>query len=1499
MDEVRQVRTDSPVKSYASGGVADKVGNMYELSWAVHYALLCLQDDRRSLTLEDLDPDRSNGSEFTYIDENGKMAVTQVKRQNSVNDHWTIAALRGRGVLDAASRHVKAGREYHFSSTTPCGQLRVLSELIRQSTSLEQFTSLQLTRTLAPFFDELAAPKNFGSAENAWRVLRGMWFEVESEQLLARSNASLADTLLVGADEALVVTGIGAVLLQKLRLKLTSRELLDGLAHYGISMRGALAKRTAHEDVYNATATWRGSVEREQLQPAIPRSESNDLINLMGTTRLALLVGQGGGGKSSVLLEVVTHLESQDAEVLAFRLDRFDAFNSTADLGLQLGLNASPVPSLRMAADGREAFLIVDQLDAVSLASGRLAERFDVIADLIQEAMATDGVRVILACRQFDVDNDHRIRKLNARIDVERLAVEPLSDEAVTQAVEAMGLEPKELSPTQRELLRSPLNLVLLESVSAQREALKFNSRGSLFEAFWQRKLQTIKSYRPGIRFNDVLARIANAASDQQTLSVAIETLDVDDFIIDAGVLASEQVLAIEGNRVSFFHETFFDYTFARQWMSRQQTMVEFLTAQEQDLFRRAQVRQILELLCERDPVRYRMEVEAVLTSSAIRYHLKETALLVFANMEEPTAEDLDLVLRISETDSSITSNLWRQVARASWFGAFHERGLVSEWLDSDDQPLRERGGSWLAHAGPQHGPQVAALLKMRRDAPEYGLWLRAIIQRADLHLNRPVFDVLLEAIRIGDIDPNEQMFWLVGHDLGKRQPLWAIELLKVCFVDRPSALVKGPDDKIAVLATHDYSLSKLIEDSSQAEPQAFVEAVIPFLLAVMRETAFGRSPDGLPIPDRHFSFRHRALSGADNADDSLYNRASEALVVLASADPDSAEPLLQLLATDAHESAQGLLFRTLTAATPQYVDWSARLILEGGNRLHCGDYSDSHYLSRQLVEAIAPFLSDEVHEQLEDVVRDLRNPYEHGRSFGYTAFKFISALDQDRLSQTGQRRLAEYRRKFNIEMPPQPEGVVGFVVDSPIDAAATGKMSNKQWLRAMKKHDNDDRNDDWAVGGARELSDMLMQRTAQDPARFARLAMELTQATNPAYPSAILRGFGEATIPSSALLDFFDAIRHITSLRQPGCDRWLGWSVRHVLEDTPIDLVELIRDRALSALDPSDDIPASETQNGDRAARDLRQHGVNSARGSLAETLGDLLVSDTGGERTPAVVPYLDALASDRDLGVRACTAHVIAASLRHERSTAIEAFRRLIDADDILLASDLVGNLMLYIGNVNPEEIDPIIERMLASKAGEVRQAGGRLAAFAALEWERPWLMRTALTGDVEIRVGVAFVCSARVDRAANSELAFSALRRLMQDENDRVRKEVGSLVHYLRDRSLRPFTPLLGDLIASPSYVHVTPQLLILLQEAPDRVDDLVDLAAHRFLDLFGDEVSDIRTGAAGDAHYIAELLVRGLAQTREKNRVAALLDILDRLLELGVYGVDSAIDKLERR
>src|SRR3712207_9012651 len=49
-----------------------------------------------------------------------------------------------------------------------------------------------------------------------------------------------------------------------------------------------------------------------------------------------------------------------------------------------------------------------------------------------------------------------------------------------------------------------------------------------------------------------------------------------------------------DGDRVAFFHETFFDYAFARQWITREESIVHFLLRRSEEHTSELQSRQYL-----------------------------------------------------------------------------------------------------------------------------------------------------------------------------------------------------------------------------------------------------------------------------------------------------------------------------------------------------------------------------------------------------------------------------------------------------------------------------------------------------------------------------------------------------------------------------------------------------------------------------------------------------------------------------------------------------------------------------------------------------------------------------------------------------------------------------------------------------------------------------------------------------------------------------------------
>lgn len=1498
--------TDGMKHPGTSGGYADKKGNQYELIWAINYALMCIQDERRSITYEDLDPKLAEGSEFTYVDEHGVVHVFQIKRQNGISDKWTINDLKKKGIFKTAEFHVKDGRRYHFGSMTPCTKLHELSERSRESGGFKEFEQyVSSNKQLEQEFEKLA--KILGGQEEAWQLLCSMHFAVRDETEYHETTITLAKEILAGAEGSVIFDAIGSVLLDNLRKRLTKDELLYALDQKGIFVPEVRAKQTARGEVRAATKRWQNTIQRALLDPEIPRAEATQLISQLDSARLSFVIGAAGSGKSAVINQVVKELKSQDAEVLAFRLDQCEDFNSIEKLGGQLDLSKSPVASLQRAAGKRDAVLVIDQFDTISLMSGRLPNSYDAVADLVDEAMVSN-IRVIVACRLFDFENDHRIRKINDEWKAQHVTVSDLSDDAVANAVTEMRGDIARLTEKQRELLRLPLHLVLFKEIIDQPDAYSFATPISLFNAFWERKREFCKKDHSKLRFNDTLELIAKTMSNKQVLSIAKRELDRNEYINHAEILASENLLVIDNRRVSFFHEAFFDYVFARQWLSDEQNLVEFLCSQEQGLFRRAQVRQILEmLLAEEDFERFRDEIEELLLEKKIRFHIKEIAIIIFGNIGSPKDEDFDLVLQIKDDNPKLGQRLWLKLTGPNWFRLLYDKGLIQKWFDSDDPEQQLFAHTSLHNAIGNHDEIAIKFLAERYDPSKDSEQILRFLSWVEIHKSRPLLELLLDVARSGDLSLGDDEIWIWFGDLTQHKPSWMTELLNACL---ESILKSKNDTGITVFRYHNDGFNANIEQLVKSEPKLFLEKIIPYLLDAIRKIEKESISYETQLSKAYLNFLFPSNEGTADVGMALYNGTAHALAKLASTRPEEIEPLLHKLADDKHVSVQALLFHAFKANPEYFADWAAELILENHGRLQCGDASVANLIFREVVQAIAPHVSSKLYELLEDKFRDLHVAYEKEpykawyravrgkRAYkdkllpGRTAFKFLSALDCGRLSPLGIQRLAEYKRKFSSEVLAPSICVTGGVVGPPISSKAAAKMFDQQWLQAMQKY-HDEQDVFSLEDEAYELSMLLKQSVVEDPLRFAGLAMNMTPKTNPDYPRAILWGFSEANISDNAKPVVFAAIRHIANLGLGECDKYLGWSLRHLAEDVPIDLVEKVIDRTLYSFRSKSDSSINTFPN-----RDLEFEGINTTRGSLVYSLANLLSHDKDGTRTAKVTPHLVKWAGDPVLGVRTCVAHLIGACLRHEPVIANEAFEQLIDTDGILLTTRSVERLILYIGNFTPEKIDPIVDRMLKSEEPKVRETGGSIAVFAACHWNRSQLMERVLAADVDIRKGVAKACTGMIGKSQGSELVLDALRKLMYDKDDEVCKMVGGICWSLRGHKLYPFTNFLKEFIKSPSYIHAIPQLLTCLEETTDKVDELIDLALHRFIDVNGGDIADIRTRASLDAYQVSDLVIRGLAQTKDKKRTSALLDILDRLVEINVFDINEKIEKIER-
>ncbi|MFD3338878.1 NACHT domain-containing protein [Streptomyces anthocyanicus] len=1480
------------------GGETDKFGNRYEGAWTVRHLLYVLLGNAQSIKIEDIDA-LGKGAEFTYR-HGDTIEVHQVKRQNGNANSWNVKSLHKKEIWENARYHVEQGRNFHFVSIVPARPIQELTERARSADDLMEFISDRLTKGLKDAFDELSSSAIYGSTDVAWKALRGLWVSWPDENDLVRGNAVLAKLLLSGASGRLAAVGLGDLAnYHGLGSTLDSAAINSRLEEYGLRRSTLLFGNTVSDKVREITATWVASVDRELLQPVIRRAEAEKLIELVdtGSEKLMLLTGAAGGGKSATLLQTAQSLNEREIPLLSFRLDRLEPFASTTELGQRIGLDISPVAALATVAGERPCVLIVDQVDAVSLVSGRMPRNFDSVADLVREASAFPKMRVLLACRKFDVENDHRIRGLADAKACERVQVQELSEAQVTEAVTAMGLNVAALSTHQKNLLRSPLNLVLLRGAGPDSEAIAFQTTKNLFDAFWQRKLTDCVQRRETVRFNEVISTLAEAISIRQRLSVPATILDRENLAVDAGVLVSEHLLVRDGQEIAFFHEAFFDYAFARGWVDRNESLVDFLKSGEQELFRRAQVRQILNHLRELEPDRFVNEVADALTSPDIRFHIKDVILTLLSALTRPTSQEWEMVTEVLEIHPPFEERLWRSLRRAEWFYRIDAEGVIEEWLTSGSTTEKEHALEIMVGAAKTNPDRLATLLQAHTTGADFPVWLRLVTRFSDVHESRALFDLVLQAVRDGHYDGNfEQDLWLSSHDLAQHQPAWAVELLAAYLADRPNSMALGSNDKVSALLIREHSAIELARVGAEGAPGSFASLLLPYMLRVMETTAY--ESEERPTQDRHFSHRYPDLNAHELEEAVLAGMAS-AIRSLVRQGSELTRPILETLASSPFEAAQWLLYEGMRVDGERYAQWATDLMLEGVHRFMSGYSSNGVWTARQLIQATSSFCSEQSFRALEASILALRFPWE-GRRPGWYMFNLLSGMDEERLSDVAKRRLGELRRLWDVEQPPAPEGVTGGGIASPIPPESAQRMTDEQWLRAIAKHSTE--RTDWSTftGGAHELSGVLRQEAERDLERFSALSLRFDRDTNPAYTTALLLAMGAA----EALNDgtpVFDAVRHISSLDHDDNARWVGHALRRYYKSVPLDLVETIVQYAISSGSPGRRNPGAwSSTDRENIGRDIYGAGINTVRGAAAETLGDLLVYDTDGSRTALVLPILNQLAGDSSTPVRSCVAHLIHASMRHARLQALDAFSDLIETDDDnLFTTHTVCKLIAYIGSEDPDVARPVIARMLESGVVEVQKVAGQLAALAAAQWGISDLLDTILSSNnVAQREGAARLCAHRLSDTEDTLVVRHAFEVLMDDSDEAVQKAIGEAAAALRGLPLRPLRQPLNRLIASASFSASLPQLFITLEHAPDRVDDLVLACSQRFIDVKGADSADMRTGAAGDARYVGELLIRAYAQATVRAKRARVLDLIDQLLEVGALGVADLVEKSER-
>jgi hypothetical protein len=584
------------------GGPADKLGNRYELWWTVWQLVRMLDGKADSIRIEDPGVTKA---EFV-ISHGGRRELHQAKRSHP-GGKWSLAALAASDMrlLQAIYAQLTGNDDrFVFVSSSDARELADLAKRSQQAESLQEFEEkLLAAKETRNHFERLQKDWNNASVATAFDILRRVEVRAMDEQGI-EENVTWGLRALFLSNPISVCNELRALAEDSVHKTIIQDKLVNYLAVRGYRLRTLRKPETASGLVHEVTEQYLTDVRKKLIRKTLlPRGATQGLLSCIAENAQGanfVLTGKAGSGKTGCVIEFVEALRRQGIPVLAFRLDRLAPVSSPHEFGQQLGLEESPALVLAAAAEEREAVLVVDQLDEVSTTSGRSADFFDVVEGMFAEARGLRErvkLHVVVVCRAFDWENDDRLRRMLSN-DHAQVEVAELSPDEVRTVLAAEHFAVERFSPRQLELLRLPQNLSLfLDAGFDPTTVPTFHTVKELFDRYWDAKRRAVTLRAAPLP--DQWAESINLLSDEMTrtqqLSVPREKLDRFELFVQQ--MASEGVLAFERGRYSFGHESFFDYCFARGFVASDGDLTTFLTATEQHLFRRAQVRQVLAYL--------------------------------------------------------------------------------------------------------------------------------------------------------------------------------------------------------------------------------------------------------------------------------------------------------------------------------------------------------------------------------------------------------------------------------------------------------------------------------------------------------------------------------------------------------------------------------------------------------------------------------------------------------------------------------------------------------------------------------------------------------------------------------------------------------------------------------------------------------------------------------------------------------------------------------------
>lgn len=353
---------------------------------------------------------------------------------------------------------------------------------------------------------------------------------------------------------------------------------------------------------------------------------------------LLVLEGDKGMGKSVILKDVYEELRSQNFIVLGIKADKYYA-NSPRELENKIFLDDNITFSKIIGTLNtykKELVIIVDQLDALSQTLSSNREYIQTYNRIVSELLGEKNIRIIISSRSFDLKYDAELSIYKSN-EYHNIKTSLLEEKEVINTLQNFGVKCSQKRVL--ELLRTPNQLEVFTKLPNKN---KINldtllSLKDLYDALWQSLIIPMV----GLKLSELLYIIAIEMYNKQ--QIVVNDKFSDKYYSEIQYLLSNQLIIKEESEIQFFHQTFYDYTFSRQFVEKGNDIFNYFNENEQNLEIRSVIKMVFEYLREYDHKRYVLSINSILKSSKYRFHIKSLVLSNLGIVISPSNQEKEI----------------------------------------------------------------------------------------------------------------------------------------------------------------------------------------------------------------------------------------------------------------------------------------------------------------------------------------------------------------------------------------------------------------------------------------------------------------------------------------------------------------------------------------------------------------------------------------------------------------------------------------------------------------------------------------------------------------------------------------------------------------------------------------------------------------------------------------------------------------------------------------